>query len=87
MTLKMQLLQAVLVRTTGTFEIDAKIKNSSFLYINRFSPKTRQNQILSQGNFRTNLIQTKPSLQRIETYLKLIQKKALQARQELPIHF
>lgn len=34
-------LQATPVRITNRFEIDVKIKNSSFLYINHFGPKNQ----------------------------------------------
>lgn len=71
-TQAMQSLQATPVRISNRFEIDVKIKNLSFLYINHFGPETRQHHTLSQSKFSTNLNKTKPQLQRIETYLKLI---------------
>lgn len=52
----MQSLQAALVRTTDITEIDAKIKNSSFLYINHFSPKNRQPDSLRPYH-KANLVQ------------------------------
>lgn len=55
-----QSLQATPVRIIGRFQIDVKIKNPSLLYVNHFSPKTRQHQTLSQGKFSTNLIKSKP---------------------------